>query len=251
VFVMTRLRSISRPDRPCVAPARRVRSTRGVVSRRAVGSTRGVGRLGAITRPVAAVLAVVVGSGLALGLGPGPGPTPAGAAVPIEAQGVALAPTATCGYGDVDITYDASAVEQQIVSFTTAGGQVLQDRTTQAYKPAYQGTEHILASANPAPAPGTVLAVHVVVGASPRSGSTAAEFTVAYRCDGTANQLGGHNQVLWTCFGDAGACPATADEAVAAAAVPGAVPGAAVAPATAYATAAVAAPVSASPTYTG
>jgi hypothetical protein len=190
------------------------------------------------------LVAGLLASSSVLGLGPGAG-TPAGAAVPIDAQGVALAPTATCTYGDIDITYAARAVDQQTVTFTVAGGAVLQDRTSKAYKPDYQGTEHILATGSGAPPPaGTVLAVHVVVGAAPFSASTAVEFIVAYRCDGTANQLGGHNQVVWTCFGDLGACPTTADQAQAAAAVPGAVPGAASPPASAYAAPPPATPVS-------
>lgn len=202
---------------------------------------------------VAAALALVIGGALALGLGPAPGPgsNPAGAATTIDAQGVALSPTATCGFGDIDITYAATSVDQQQVSFTAAGGAVLQERTTKAYQPAYQGTEHILANTTTPPAPGTVLAVRVVLGSAPPTASTAAEFIVAYRCDGTTNRDGGRNEVVWTCFGDLGACPTTADQALAAAAVPGAVPGAASPPASAYATPRPATAVRASPTFVG
>jgi hypothetical protein len=54
-----------------------------------------------------------------------------------------------------------------------------------------------------------------VLGSAPPTASTAAEFIVAYRCDGTTNRDGGRNEVVWTCFGDLGACPTTADQAVA------------------------------------
>lgn len=172
---------------------------------------------------------------------------PALAAPNVTANGVALAASASCAYGDVEIAYDASSVDQQAVTFTSTGGAVLQDRTTKAYQASFGGTERVLAEATAPPAAGTVVAVHVVVGSAPLTGSTAAEFTVAYRCDTTGNKGGGNNVVLWSCFGDLGACPRDADEALATAATPGAVPGAAAAPMPAS----VATPVIASPSFTG
>lgn len=175
---------------------------------------------------------------------------PARADASVEAKGVSLARSASCAYGDVDITYDGAGIERQAVTFSAAGGAVLQDRTSDAFRPEYAGVEHVLAEAASAPAPGTVLAVHVVVGAEPMTRDSAAEFTVIYRCDGTGNDRGGRNEVLWTCWGDLGACPTTADAGLKAAAVPGAVPGAAVAP-IAPLPAVAATAVTARPSYTG
>ncbi len=203
----------------------------------------------ALTRSLAGVLVVLVSVLPILG----GGAAPAGAAPAIEAQGVALAPSATCAYGDVDITYAAQDAQQQAVTFSTTGGAVLAQRTTNAYKRTFTGTEHVLTHATTPPAAGTVVAVHVVVGAPPLSGANAAELTIAYRCDPNRNDQGGKNTVVWTCWGDVGACPATADEALVVAQTPGAVPGAA-SPALAVAsipTAVPAAAVTAAPTFSG
>jgi hypothetical protein len=191
---------------------------------------------------VVALAAVVPWIGLAAG--------PAQAEASVDAQGVALARSASCAYGDVDITYQGAGIARQAVTFSAAGGTVLQDRTSDAFRPEFAGVEHVLAEAASAPAPGTVLAVHVVVGADPMTRDTAAEFTVVYRCDGAGNDAGGRNEVLWTCWGDLGACPANADAGLQAAAVPGAVPGAALAPIPPLPAVAATA-VTARPSYTG
>lgn len=141
---------------------------------------------------------------------------PAGAAGPIVARGVALAGSASCGYGDIDITYDANGVDAQRVQFTAADGSTLHAFEDLAYDPNFHGTEHILSETKTPPPPGTVVAVNVLVGHLPPTAATTAHFFLLYRCDARSNDEGGTNAVLQTCVGDYGACPQTAKEALAA-----------------------------------
>jgi hypothetical protein len=168
------------------------------------GSTRHTGRL---LTALAAVFALVVGVGVFTSI-------PASAAGPIDAQGVVLAPSASCAYGDVDITYAAASVSDASVAFTSEDGAVLDAYAGAAYQSDYVGTEHVITEADDPVAPGTVVAVYVWVGAAPPSAATTAEFFVLYRCDAQGNADGGQNQVLDTCFGDYGSCPQTAQEAL-------------------------------------
>ena len=164
-------------------------------------------------RRAPAVLASVVALILVAGLVLVPS-GPASAAGTVQAQGVALAPSASCRYGDVDITYTAADATDASVSFTAADGQVLAGYAGPAYQPDFSGTEHVLTEADDATPTGTVLGVYVWVGSDPPSASSTAEFFVLYRCDATGNDEGGANEVLSTCVGPYGTCPQSAEEAL-------------------------------------
>jgi hypothetical protein len=148
---------------------------------------------------------------------------PAAAAAPIEARGVALAGSASCSFGDVDVDYAASGVDRQHVTFTSEDGSVLDEFESGAYQADYVGVEHILTAvaAEPdttsqvVPAPGTALGVYVRIGAGQPSPETTAEFFVLYRCTADGNEAGGDNEVLQTCVGDDGTCPRSAGQALA------------------------------------
>ena len=136
---------------------------------------------------------------------------PAGAAT-IDAQAIALSASATCWLGDVEVTYAGSGLERQVTTFTAEDGTTLDRFDVAAYAPEHQGLEYVLSQADSArPAPGTIVAVHVTIGASP-PGPDTGEFFLAYRCDTRPNAQGGANEVLFTCTGSHGTCPTTARE---------------------------------------
>ena len=178
---------------------------------------------------------------------------PAGAAETIVARAVALAPSASCTWGDVDVDYAADGVERQQVTFTAEGGTTLHQFEDEAYLPTHEGIEHVLSETTSPPPAGTAVAVHVLIGTTPPLATTTAEFFVLYRCDTAGNDQGGTNTVLYACYGDYGTCPATADEALAGPAAPGGggSGGTGGSGSGAPGTAPAATPVSARPTYTG
>ncbi len=142
---------------------------------------------------------------------------PAGGATgtTVTAQGVALQPSASCRFGDVDVTYAATGAETQSATFSAADGTVLHHFDTAAFQPDFVGTEHVLTEADAPPAPGTVVAVHVAIGTTPAQATTTGEFFVLYQCDSERTDKGGTNTVLATCVGPYGTCPTTAAEALA------------------------------------
>lgn len=154
------------------------------------------GRLGV----VASVGALVATVGLVGGA------SPASAASSVTARGVALAPSASCRYGDVDIDYAAAGAEAQTVQLSSDAG-VLAKFDVAAYKADYDGIEHILTQAKPpVPAPGTVLTVYVTIGTNPPASDTTAEFVISYRCTANGNDAGGANEVVSSCVGAYGTC---------------------------------------------
>lgn len=158
----------------------------------------------ALTRfAVAAGIAVVVGL-----------PAPAGAQSSIDPQGAALSASASCSQGDIEITYTASGVERQITDFTSADGRTLHHYDVRVYSSNHRDVEYILSQTDAPPAPGTLVAVHVTIGSSPPDASTG-EFLVAYTCDATSNDEGGHNVVILTCAAMYGTCPKNAAEVAA------------------------------------
>ena len=201
-----------------------------------------------ILRSRQAVLALLVAvATVAVGAGP------AGANPIIEAQGVALAGSASCSWGDIDATYAATAVTDASLSFTAADGTVLESYAGDAYQSDYVGTEVIISETYDPPPAGSVVAVYAWIGQDPPSASTTAEFFVLYRCDDVGNERGGANEVLETCFGDYGTCPQSAAEALAPATTTTTTTAVATAPTTAptVPVAPAATPVAARPTYTG
>lgn len=164
-------------------------------------------RRGSLVGAALVAFALVVGTGFAT-------PSPASAAGTIDAQAIALAPSASCRYGDVDITYTAAGVTDASVSFTAADGSVLDAYADVAYQSDYAGTEHVLTETDAPAANGTILAVYVWVGTAPPSAATTGEFFVLYRCDGSSESGGGANEVLETCVGPYGTCPQSAAEAL-------------------------------------
>jgi hypothetical protein len=179
------------------------------MSRRIVRTRGSAARPGflAVVGAVLGTLSLVVGTGLATS-------GPASAAGTIDAQAIALASSASCRYGDVDITYAAAGVTDASVSFTSADGAVLDAYADAAYQSDYVGTEHVLTEADTPAVNGTILGVYVWVGTAPPSAATTGEFFVLYRCDGSSDSGGGANEVLETCVGPYGSCPRSADEAL-------------------------------------
>lgn len=140
--------------------------------------------------------------------------TRAAAAGTIVAEGVALASSASCTYGDVDLTYTATGVTDASLSFTAADGSVLASYAGAPFRADFSGTENVLSDADAPPPAGTVLGVYVWIGSAPPAAATTAEFFVLYRCDTDGNDKGGSNEVLSTCLGPYGTCPQTAQEAL-------------------------------------
>lgn len=164
-------------------------------------------------RGAAAVAALVVGA--ALGPFLAVGPAGSQAATTVTARGVALQPSASCRFGDVDVTYAAQGAQTQTATFSAADGTELTTFDTAAYRADYVGTESILTEADTPPAAGTVVAVYVAIGTTPAQASTTGEFFVLYQCDSERSDRGGTNTVLATCVGPYGTCPTTAAEALA------------------------------------
>ena len=133
----------------------------------------------------------------------------------VTAQGVALQPSASCRFGDVDVTYTAQGAQTQTATFSAVDGATLATFDTDAYQPDFVGTEHILTEADTPPAPGSVVAVYVAIGTTPPEAGTTGEFFVLYQCDSERSDKGGTNTVLATCVGPYGTCPTTAAEALA------------------------------------
>ena len=155
--------------------------------------------------------AAAVTSVLALSAGPAGGQ----GATTVTAQGVTLQPSASCRFGDVDVTYAAIGAQTQSATFSAADGTVLATLDGPAYLAGYTGTEHVLTEATTPPAPGSVVAVYVAIGTTPPEAATTAEFFVLYQCDQDKTSDGGTNTVLATCVGAFGTCPRTAAEALA------------------------------------
>lgn len=141
-------------------------------------------------------------------------PATSAAAGTIVAEGVQLATSASCAYGDVDLTYAATGVTDASLSFTAADGSVLESYAGAPFRGEYSGTENVLSDAEVPPPAGTVLGVYVWIGSAPPAAATTAEFFVLYRCDAVGNDDGGSNVVLSTCVGPYGTCPQTAQEAL-------------------------------------
>lgn len=130
----------------------------------------------------------------------------ASAASTVTARGVALAPSASCRYGDIDVSYAATGAERQNVQFSSET-VILNQFEVAAFKANYDGVEHILSLANPPfPADGSVLTVYVTIGTTPPTAATTAEFVLTYRCTASGNENGGSNVVVSSCFGAFGTC---------------------------------------------
>ena len=138
-----------------------------------------------------------------------------GAGTTVTAQGVALQPSASCRYGDIDVTYAAQGAQTQTAVFSAADGTVLHSFDTDAYDPDFTGTEHILTEADAPPPAGSVVAVYVAIGTTPPEAGTTGEFFILYQCDSERTDRGGTNTVLATCVGAYGTCPTSAAEALA------------------------------------
>lgn len=161
-----------------------------------------------LTRPQRLVLRTV--AALALVAGAALAQTPAVGAAPIDAQAVTLSASASCRLGDVEVTYEGSGLERQVTTFTAEDGTVLDRYDVEAFASEHAGLEYILSQVDGVEPPaGTVVAVHVTIGASPPGPGTG-EFFIAYRCDTRPNAEGGANEVLFTCTGDHGTCPTSA-----------------------------------------
>jgi hypothetical protein len=96
-------------------------------------------------------------------------------------------------------------------NFTAADGRELHRYDTRVYASDHEGVEYILSQTRTPPPPGTIVAVHVTIGASPLDAQTG-EFIVADRCDAKANDAGGHNEVVYDCTGRFGTCQADAKQ---------------------------------------
>lgn len=136
-------------------------------------------------------------------------------AAPITPIKVALSKSATCTQGDIEITYDGTDVHRQVTTFSEQGGRNLHAYDVHTYAPNHSGLEYILSQTRQPPPPGTIVAVHVLIGETPPTVDTTAEFFIAYRCDPRRNDAGGQNVVVATCVGMVGACPKTAAEVAA------------------------------------
>lgn len=142
---------------------------------------------------------------------------PAGGATTtrVTAQDVALQPSASCRFGDINVTYTATDAETQSATFSAADGTTLAAFDTAAFQADFTGTESILTEADAPPPAGTVVAVHVAIGTTPAEAATTGEFFILYQCDSERTDRGGTNTVLATCVGAYGSCPTTAAEALA------------------------------------
>lgn len=141
----------------------------------------------------------------------GVGPSPAGAAENIVATSVALDEFANCSNdADLDIGLESDTVaiegglastigDDDIGSFEQASTLSNFDGVVDAY-----GIPFVQAQDE-----GSVIGTWAYVGDSPPTSTNAAEWFVLYRCSDS-----GDNDVLYTCFGDYGTCPHTAQEAI-------------------------------------
>ena len=137
---------------------------------------------------------------------------PASAQSTVDARSAALSSSATCTFGDIEITYTGTGVERQVTTFSEAGDVTHHYFDVWAYTHTHDGLEYILSQTEAPPPAGAVMAVHTTIGTSPPSAETTGEFIVVYQCDPLANAQGGNNVVLATCAGPYGTCFQTAEE---------------------------------------
>ena len=151
---------------------------------------------------------LLTAGGVAVGAGP------AVAAENIIATSVALSPDgADCTAADLDIGMDATATDTETGLVTNLAGEVLGEFEQAGDWDGFDGVEEGYGPAiSPAQAEGTVIGSYASIGTAPLSSSSAAEWFVLYRCSNV-----GASVVLYSCFGDLGTCPTTAEEGAAAA----------------------------------
>jgi hypothetical protein len=140
-------------------------------------------------------------------------PAPAGAEVSVVPRGASMSTSASCSQGDIELDYSATGAERQLTNFTAEDGRDLHRYDVRVYSPDHENVEFILSQTAAPPAAGSIVAVHVTIGASPPDAQTA-EFIVAYRCDTAPNDAGGNNEVVSVCTGMFGSCPTTAKQVV-------------------------------------
>jgi hypothetical protein len=131
--------------------------------------------------------------------------TPASAEIAVDARAAVMSESASCSLGDIEIHYTGGGVERQRTYFTAADGRQLHRYDTRVYASSHEGVEYILSQTRNPPPAGTIVAVHVTIGASPPDAKTG-EFMVAWRCDVKGNDAGGRNEVVYTCHGLFGTC---------------------------------------------
>ena len=141
------------------------------------------------------------------------GAGPARAADNIIATSVALNEGADCADADLDIGMDATTTDTETGLVTNLAGEVLGEFEQPGD---WDGTNEVHEgyglSIDPDQAEGTVIGSYASIGTAPLTSSSAVEWFVLYRCSN-----GGENVVIFSCFGDLGTCPTTAEEGAAAA----------------------------------
>jgi hypothetical protein len=135
---------------------------------------------------------------------------PASAAANITATSVALNAGAGCDSADLDLGMVSDTVDNETGLITNAAGETLgqfdQPSSFSGYDGVFDGYGQPVSPDQPE---GTVIGSYASIGTAPLSAATAAEWFVLYQCGS------GGNTVLLSCFGDLGACPGTAVEALA------------------------------------
>ncbi len=127
------------------------------------------------------------------------------------AQGVALNTSAGCTNANLDITLTTSGATREYGLTTNEAGDVLGEFEQSTALGTFSGTYFGYGMpVDPDQPEGTIIGSYAYVGETPPSAADTAEFFVLYECSDS-----GANNVLDTCYGPYGACPQTAQQALA------------------------------------
>lgn len=137
---------------------------------------------------------------------------PAKAATDVTAEGVALADGADCDDSSLDLTLTSGDIDREAGKASildgTVEGEFEQNSNSldNSNSETFEGYGVDLDTERP---DGTIIGTYAYLGDTPPTAAGTAEFFVLYGC----STSGASNETLYTCFGDYGTCPQTAEDA--------------------------------------
>ena len=159
-----------------------------------------------MTSPLRRSLAAAAVAGAALAFAT----APADAGGPAIATSVELNADADCEDASLDIGMDMGTIDTEIGHSSLLDGTVMEEFSNSS---GFSDSEEVfegygIDADGDLTEDGTVIGTYASIGLAPLTAATAAEWFVLYQCSEA-----GENLVLYSCFGDLGDCPATADVA--------------------------------------
>jgi hypothetical protein len=135
--------------------------------------------------------------------------SPALAVAAVTADGMVLGASAGCSNGRIDVTLTNNGAIRESWRATNLAGTTLTQGEGPSGFPSGTSTGFFPQLFVPSQPADTLIASYAYIGETPPDATNTAEFFVFYKCSLTGAE------VLLTCFGPYGACPQTAQEAMA------------------------------------